>query len=615
MKKLTILRTILALGVSHTISYGMETSSGNRTSLESSWIDLQGGTVITPMKNKLVEVYKNLVLPIEMNQPSSGLDILSEGSQTTGTLAYEILEGDSKRIMQLCKLAAIPYCAEKGNNELAEDDAVMMQSLSKFNAKILSCKITEKEMDDSDFTDLMSKKKSELFALFKRYKNEGVLSIQTVGSSEMTMSCFAGYHDSIKQHLQTVDPLKLLDNKLEFLCGDFEKIDLTRIAFNQWICDVSKQVEIVIESYTNKFWHTQIQETIEKSYYLEGMDLTVLGTLSRNEINSEGQFSTVIAANKDYTKIYVLSAGTKTKEDWLWNNLNAPLTDKQPEKETLVGHQLHRGFYDAALGDDRFVELIKTILLQNKSKGLLCPEFYCIGHSLGGAIATIQGLVVQELIEKVLKEEQHSNCVKIFGVAAAMPAQANEKLEACIKKINLSNMIYVDDWNDPVPLAAQVVGYTTVGMHLVIPTNFLKALEFKDIPGLHNHYMKSYLNKIEEFYGYLKNGVESRKELKAQFEKYPTEVRLTESFFASNPVDFYGDAEKLDKANSDIRKANNYKDNPDEGSSTRKAFSVVTSVVGYALMPITYPATVIYNYATSSKVDDGDTDKIKNEKK
>ena len=619
MKKVTILKAILALGVSHTIVCAMDTAESN---LELSWCDLYANAIVDPLKNKQIDIYKDLILPTEDNNPSSGLNVLVEGSQKMGTLAHEILEGNHNRLLQLCKLASIPYCAEKGSNELEKKDVARLSALQDFKAALSRCKISYEEMIESDFSDLLNQKKIVLEKLFVLYKNRGILSIITDVGSDFKMSMVKGYHGNINEHLNTVDPLNLLKNKLNSLCEEFDRKDFNELTFNDWIEDVSEQAEELIQSYDYKFWHTEIQNTIEKSQLVRGLNLKVLGTMSRNETDKGGQFSTVIATNSDYSKIYVLSAGTKSKQDWLWNNLNAPLTDRQLEKEALIGHNIHRGFYDAALGDDRFIRLIKDILIKNHLEGKSCPEFYCIGHSLGGAIATILGLVVRETMEIFYEENQSQvdlkNLVKIFGVAAAMPLQKNDKLQGAIDKINLTNMIYVDNWNDPVPIAAQHVGYATVGTHLVIPSTIGKALEYGEIPGLHHHLMKNYINKVEEFYGHLKSGISDAIELQRQFESHPFNVRLTESFFEKNPVNHQDDANKIVSVEDNLGEIQNYIDNPDQGSLALKLFGVGASVLSGLGTILTAPITVpvaIYNYATSNNGENTENTTIEGEKK
>lgn len=222
-------------------------------------------------------------------------------------------------------------------------------------------------------------------------------------------------------------------------------------------------------------------------------DLHVLETFARP--SNADEFSMAVVANRDCSEIYVLVAGTKSIDDWTGVNFQY-YRDKESDRFSV-----HEGFFQTVHGyREDLKAALKRVYSAAKENGKK-PIIYSMGHSLGGAVATVVGLLIDDWSRSgSFPEELSKGQLRILGPAAAMPLVGDENVRGRIERIGPENMFYIDSYHDLVPWITTYAGYSRngIGTHLILPTSFFRRAIYGESVALGHHTMPNYKQNASE---------------------------------------------------------------------------------------------------------------------
>ena len=211
------------------------------------------------------------------------------------------------------------------------------------------------------------------------------------------------------------------------------------------------------------------------------------------EIGSIGGIGAGLVAFKD-KKVIVAYHGTESAVDWAIN-LNAK---SQTASEFGLTGNMHQGFYAGSIASwGRF----KDAILQHIKKEKIKPEdveYFAIGHSLGGAIASVAGLRIakDEDLTGSTKSKKDNNQVKVITVGQPrvfMKSKSAAGYEALLGSHNVLRFWNSGDPVSAVPLGTHGFKHVGTSIRLSDYESVLDEVKTLGVKQLLSHFMKKHL--------------------------------------------------------------------------------------------------------------------------
>lgn len=495
--------------------------------------EFDGSFYLVPHETETLYRYASrFIEPLADSYVKSGVDTLSEGSKNEGTLMSELWDEKDFRLKQLSYLAMIPYCVTEpgrwgrllSKEELSEKKAnPHLQYFNLSGDEYVTCK-TISELIKS----LESEHYKDVKILGRILKNKGLF----IFDEEKGIT---GAHGSLIEHFQLMCPFQS-DAVLNRLKVSYNSLFLG--TDNQSLSSVLTPVlKDILNSYEYKSWTVALGAALSEFKSTKELGLKVLGITHRNKNSElweylfgrnadnhskEKQFSTAFTIDSMGQNVYVLSMGTKDKfPDFSNHNFQIALKHND-EKNFLKTIDVHKGFYNAAFGTEFWA------IAQNVFQNYPQANYYFVGHSLGGAMANLQGLAFTEQFSVNLQKNQ----VKIFTCSAPVSTIPSDSLKAIVQKISDENIFNLTIMNDPVPTALEKFSYKPVGVRGVIPMHLCGALAQGQIPGLAEHKMNEVITNISRIHPIYRKIIEALE----NNDKVPSVEKELESYW-KNPED------------------------------------------------------------------------------
>lgn len=199
-------------------------------------------------------------------------------------------------------------------------------------------------------------------------------------------------------------------------------------------------------------------------------------------------------------RIYIVFKGTENLDDWKKNLTFAPLNLKIKNFGTVAGSDylfqgsLHQGFIEAFLTSWANVQRAIVHVIRQAERDINDLSFIFVGHSLGGAQATIGALAIMGhtiLGQPVGINNAQTNQVKLvtFGSPKVFQNDSSHQVEQLLGKDNIIRFV---EENDPVAQVPQaIIGYRHIGT-----LHTFNAQNIKNIDSQENRNGKNILRKM-----------------------------------------------------------------------------------------------------------------------